>query len=155
MLKTRAAKQLPQSSWTSPSYTCKMQSRRVVLSVEIVPVENTGCNQDVKCSLECGHVDFQDPQQLDRWPNGCCVPFLYSEVFLFCILGHSLSASALSYVIWTMKPPRAWGGGFMAFIFFSGHSYVSHWSGLAPWLAGDEALSLVKLYCSRLGHSQL
>ena len=53
-------------------------------------------------------MDFLDPQQLDCWPNGCCVPFLYSEVFLFCILRHSLSASALCYVIWTMKPPRAW-----------------------------------------------
>ena len=50
----------------------------------------------------------------------------------------------------------AWGGGFIAFISTECYIFkkarplpVLHGSCLAPWLAGDEALSLVKLYCVR------
>ena len=60
--------------------------------------------------------------------------------------------NALRYaILCTMKPgpweKASWHSFLVSVTLLKGpgHSYVLHWS----WLAGDDTLSLVKLYCSR------
>ena len=52
---THAAKQLPQSSWTSLGYKSNTAGQNRSIP-EIEPVENKGCKQEVNYTLECGHV---------------------------------------------------------------------------------------------------